>query len=286
MVLSLQLFLKKSLKPFSEIFTYFHTNSGTAKMALYLGLLIIQNLLLSFTGHSGQCDMTDSDHPSWRPLAISEVDKVIYTLSGENLKYDKNYWDLPARAIPLWPQNLSYPSSWLVVVEVFVWLCVCLSVCLCNNGKHFRVDITLLMSLYWSKDMGLSNIPFWKIWLFHQQIGPKQLNPSFQISTWSLKTCHIWTAGSANDSRHYRIVWSNHFFWRKTWGIKNGPKWLQFAFNGSKWVQMASNGSKWLNIAPNGSNWLQMAPHGSTWLQMPPHGSKCLQMPPNASKRL
>ena len=30
MVLSSQLLFKKSIKPFSKIFTYFHTNSGTA----------------------------------------------------------------------------------------------------------------------------------------------------------------------------------------------------------------------------------------------------------------
>ena len=34
------------------------------------------------TGHNRQCDMTDSEHPSRRPLETSEVDKVIFTLES------------------------------------------------------------------------------------------------------------------------------------------------------------------------------------------------------------
>ena len=68
--------------------------------------LIIQSFMLSFTGQSGQCDMTFSDLPSWRPLVRSEGDKVIFTVCGGSTKYDKNNSDLLARAINLRPQNL------------------------------------------------------------------------------------------------------------------------------------------------------------------------------------
>ena len=44
--------------------------------------VFIQNSVLSLTGQSGQCDMTCSEHPSWRPLARSEGDKVIFIVSG------------------------------------------------------------------------------------------------------------------------------------------------------------------------------------------------------------
>ena len=88
--------------------------------------LVIQSSVLSFTRNSGQCNMTDYEHPSWRPLAISEVDKVIFTVCRESKKYDKNNSDRLARAIHLKPQNLSYPNSWLVVMEVLgVFVCLC-----------------------------------------------------------------------------------------------------------------------------------------------------------------
>ena len=54
--------------------------------------------MLSVTGHSGQCDMTDSENPRLRPLAIIEVDKVIFTVCGESKKYDRNNSNLLARA--------------------------------------------------------------------------------------------------------------------------------------------------------------------------------------------
>ena len=110
--------------------------------------------MLSFTGHSGQCDMTDSDHSSGRPFAISEVDKVINTGCEESKKYDKNNSDLLARAIHVKPGNLSYPNIYSVCSGsfcVFVCLCVCLAVCLCV--KHcccHSVKATLLISLLFS----------------------------------------------------------------------------------------------------------------------------------------
>ena len=42
----------------------------------------IQNSVLSFTGHSGQCDMTSSELPIWCSLVRSEGDKVIFTVCG------------------------------------------------------------------------------------------------------------------------------------------------------------------------------------------------------------
>ena len=67
--------------------------------------------VLSFTGHSGQCDMTDSEHPSGRPLAVSEVDNVILTVCVESYKYDKNNSDILVRAIHMRPPNWLYPNS-------------------------------------------------------------------------------------------------------------------------------------------------------------------------------
>ena len=127
--------------------------------------ILIQHSVLSFTGHSKQCDMTDSEHPSWRPLAINEVNKVIFTVCGDSKKYDKNNSDLLARAIHLKPQNLSHPKSWLVVVEFFVCLFVC--------GKHYMVVrcwchsvtvtlfislayLTMLMSIYRSNSVNFT----------------------------------------------------------------------------------------------------------------------------------
>ena len=49
------------------------------------------------------------------------MDEVIIIVFKESKKYDKNNSDHLARAIHLKPQNLSYPNSWLVVLEV---LCV------------------------------------------------------------------------------------------------------------------------------------------------------------------
>ena len=40
----------------------------------------IQNSMLSITGHSRQCGMASFELPSWRPLAKSEGDKVIFTV--------------------------------------------------------------------------------------------------------------------------------------------------------------------------------------------------------------
>ena len=49
------------------------------------------------------------------------MDEVIFTVCRERKMFDKNKSDLLARAINLKPQNLSYPNSRLVVMEV---LCV------------------------------------------------------------------------------------------------------------------------------------------------------------------
>ena len=71
----------------------------------------------------------------------SEGDKVIFIVCGESKKYDTNHSDLLARAIHLKPQNLSFLNSWLVIVLVVVCLCFCVfvSVCLFDDGKHYRV---------------------------------------------------------------------------------------------------------------------------------------------------
>ena len=73
--------------------------------------------------------MTDSKHPSWRPLAISEVDKVIFTLRGECKKYDKKPLRPCCQGHPLESQNPSYLTSWLVLV-FFFFFCVFVLVCL------------------------------------------------------------------------------------------------------------------------------------------------------------
>ena len=84
----------------------------------------IQNSMLSYTGHSGQCDMTYSELPSWFPLELSEGDKVIFTACGESKIYDKNNLGLLGWAIHLKPQKLSYLNSQLVEVVVFVFFVI------------------------------------------------------------------------------------------------------------------------------------------------------------------
>ena len=90
--------------------------------------------MLSFTEHSSQCNMTYSEHPSLCPLAISEVDKVIFTVCRKSKKYDKNNSDRLTRAVHLKPQNLSYPNSWLVVMKA-----LCLFVFLCGSWRFLVV---------------------------------------------------------------------------------------------------------------------------------------------------
>ena len=69
-----------------------------------------------------------------------------------------------------------FSNSWLVVVEVFVCLCVCLSVSLC--GKHYMVvlfiscwcismDLILLMSQCWSHSVD-KNICGWGIFTLQE----------------------------------------------------------------------------------------------------------------------
>ena len=84
---------------------------------------------LRFTEHSGQCDMTCSEFPSWRPMTRSEGDKVIFTeyRKSKNMR-GKNNLDLLVRKILLKLQNLSYLNRCLVVVIVFLCLCVCVFV--------------------------------------------------------------------------------------------------------------------------------------------------------------
>ena len=161
----------------------------------------IQNSVLSFTG---QYDMTYSEVPSWCPLELSEGDKVIFTVCGGSKIYDKNNLGLLGWAIHLKPQNLSYLNSQLVEVVVFVFVslfivymwvgCVCLLVCL---SVYVLCDCVLVCLCLCemtdaSKNMTKSTQPFIS--------AP---------STWSLKISHITTAGSANNSRHYRVVWLN-----------------------------------------------------------------------------
>ena len=111
-----------------------------------------------------------------------------------------------ARAIHLKPKNLTYPNSWLVVVDVFfVCLCVCSSLCLC--GKHYMVirswcqsikvimlislclfhyaycqfiDVTILKSLCWCHSVNgtllmkkyvLKQHLYCKRWLMHEVCG-------------------------------------------------------------------------------------------------------------------
>ena len=94
------------------------------------GVKSIQNSVLSFTGHSGQCDMTYSELPSWCPLELSEGDKVIFTVCGGSKIYDKNNLGLLGWAIHLKPQNLSYLKSQLV--EVAVLVCMSYLLCICR----------------------------------------------------------------------------------------------------------------------------------------------------------
>ena len=205
----------------------------------------IQNSVLIFTGHSGQCDVTDSELLSWRSLAISQVDKVILTVCGERKKYDKNNSDLIARA----RASKTVISQQLVGCNVsFVCVCVCLSVCFCDNDKCYRVvccwchsikatlifsfslflyvdvnplmllckcqyvDVTLLILLCWCNSVD-KNICGWAIFRLEEMNNAstnmtKTTQPILSAtSTWSLNTCIIWTAGSDNNGRHYRVVW-------------------------------------------------------------------------------
>ena len=87
----------------------------------------VQNAVLSFTGHSGQCDMTTSELPSKHPLERSQGDEVIFTLCGGG----KHMTKTTQTFMHLKPQNLSYLKIVLVVVLVFVCLCACVHVLEC-----------------------------------------------------------------------------------------------------------------------------------------------------------
>ena len=142
--------------------------------------------------------MTYSELSSWCPLELSEGDKVIFTVCGESKVYDRNNSGLLGRAIHLKPQNLSVDWSGSVCVFIsfvycvyvggFVCLLVCLSVyVLCDC---VMVLLCLCETTDASKNMTKSTQPF--------ILAP---------STWSFKIFHITTAGSANNGRHYRVVW-------------------------------------------------------------------------------
>ena len=74
------------------------------------------------------------------------MDKVIFTVCRESKKYDKNNSDRLARAIHLKPPNLSYPNSWLVVMEA-----LCVFVCLCGSCRFLVVldGFCLLLGCSW-----------------------------------------------------------------------------------------------------------------------------------------
>ena len=158
--------------------------------------------MLSFTGHSGQCDMTYSELPSWCPLELSEGDKVIFTVCGGSKIYDKNNLGLLGWAIHLKPQNLSYLNSQLVEVVVFV----CLWVFYCVYVSGF-VCLLVCLSVYVLCDCVLVRLCLCEMTDASKNMT-KSTHPFISApSTWSLKICHITTAGSANNGRYYRVVW-------------------------------------------------------------------------------
>ena len=92
------------------------------------GVRAIQNPVLSFTGHSGQCDMTSLSFQvdaHWQE--IKWIKSYVQCVVGA--KYDKKNLALPERAIHLSPQSLSYSNIQLVLVVECVCLCVCVFEC-------------------------------------------------------------------------------------------------------------------------------------------------------------
>ena len=114
---------------------------------------------------------------------------------------------------------------------------VCMSLCLYDNGKRYKVvgcywfqsDFIMLMSISWLHSVNVSTFlsicwfryvdvtQFMKLYVVEQPWHCTRLLRHLKVwknnstilardSTWSHKTCHITTAGSANNGRHYRVV--------------------------------------------------------------------------------
>ena len=71
------------------------------------------------------------------------------------------------------------------------------------------VNVTMLKSLCWCHSLD-KNICDWATFTLQEMTdaSPNMIMKKTQLvlpvtSTWSLKPCHIWTAGSANKGRHY-----------------------------------------------------------------------------------
>ena len=88
----------------------------------HLNTFFIQNSVLSITGHSGQCVMTCSEHPSWRPLVGSQGDKVIFTLCGERKNITKT-----SQTFLLGPSPWSLKTCHISTIGWFSisFLCLC-----------------------------------------------------------------------------------------------------------------------------------------------------------------
>ena len=132
---------------------------------------LIQNTVLSFTGHSGKLDMTFSEIPSWHPLERSEGDKVIFTVCRGSKIYDINNSDLLAgvihRFITTCQQLIGWNGSVCVFVceSVYVFVILCRWVCVC-------------------------------------------VSPSCRHHPPKASKSVISTVGSANNRRHHRVVWA------------------------------------------------------------------------------
>ena len=87
----------------------------------------IHNSVFSYTGHSGQCDITYSELLSSRPLVRSEGDKVIFIVCGGRKIYDKTTETFMHR-----PSTWSLKTLNISTVVVIMFVCLCLlCVCLC-----------------------------------------------------------------------------------------------------------------------------------------------------------
>ena len=107
----------------------------------------------------------------WRE--VKEIKSYLQCSVRRGQKYDKNN-----------PAFLGCSGSVCVCVCLCVWVCLCLFDCVYMYSCLYELTDT-------SKNMIISTEPFMSA-----------------QSTWSLKTCHITTAGSANIRRHNRVVCS------------------------------------------------------------------------------
>ena len=104
------------------------------------------------------------------------MDKVIFTVCKESKKYDKNNSDSLGRAIHLKHRNLSYPKSWLVVMDA-----LCVFVCLCGSCRFLVLleGFWLLLRCSWWFMVVLGDS-----WLFLVVLGASRWLLGFLVGSW------------------------------------------------------------------------------------------------------